>query len=123
LDFMGFSFKTSKSKNDINYIKYHFSHTFGKVCRWLSMYYSHVGILIFFKVKTISIWIILKNLVWIHKDCIFYCFWSTVHWIHPWTNHMAFRCKWVDLGVHLLVLGVLSDNITLLWMFYFEQLT
>jgi hypothetical protein len=33
LDFMGFSFRISKSKIDISYIKYQFSHKFGKVCR------------------------------------------------------------------------------------------
>ncbi len=30
LDFMGFLFKTSKSKNEISYIKYQFSHRFGR---------------------------------------------------------------------------------------------
>jgi hypothetical protein len=29
---------------------------------------------------------------------------------------MAFKCNWVDLGVHLFILGVLSDKTTLLWM-------
>jgi len=33
MDFVGFPFRTSKLKNDINYIKYKFSHKFGKVCR------------------------------------------------------------------------------------------
>jgi hypothetical protein len=32
MDFVGFPFKTSKFKNDINYINYKFSHKFGKVC-------------------------------------------------------------------------------------------
>jgi hypothetical protein len=31
LDFVGFSFRIFKFKNDINYIKYNFSHRFGKV--------------------------------------------------------------------------------------------
>jgi hypothetical protein len=47
LEFMGFFFRTSKSKNDINYIKYQFPHKFGKVCRLLNMYYSNIQILIF----------------------------------------------------------------------------
>jgi hypothetical protein len=33
MDFVGFPFRTSKLKNDINYIIYNFSHRFGKVCR------------------------------------------------------------------------------------------
>ncbi len=33
LDFVGFPFRTFKLKNDISYIKYKFSHRFGKVCR------------------------------------------------------------------------------------------
>jgi len=32
-NFVGFLFKTSKLKIDINYIKYKFSHIFEKVCR------------------------------------------------------------------------------------------
>ncbi len=81
LDLMGFSFRTSKSKNDINYIKYQFSHRFGKVCRWLNVYHSNIRILIFYKVTTMSIWIILRNLVWAYNECIFCCFLShcTMH--------------------------------------------
>jgi hypothetical protein len=33
MDFVGFSLRTFKFKNDISYIKYKFSHRFGKVCR------------------------------------------------------------------------------------------
>jgi len=33
LDLVGFPFRTSKSKNDISYIQYKFSHRFGKVCK------------------------------------------------------------------------------------------
>jgi hypothetical protein len=47
MEFMRFPFRTSKFKNDINYIKYKFSHTFGKVCRGLNMYYSKTSIIIF----------------------------------------------------------------------------
>jgi len=83
LGFMGYSFRTSKSKNDINYIKYQFSHRFGKVYRWLNMYYSNIIILTFLKITTMSIWIILKNLVWTYKKCVFCCFWSTILCIHP----------------------------------------
>jgi hypothetical protein len=37
MDFVGFSFKIYKLKNDISYIKYKFSHKIEKVCRWLIM--------------------------------------------------------------------------------------
>jgi len=33
LDFMGFFLGLPNQKNDINYIKYQFSHRFGKVCK------------------------------------------------------------------------------------------
>jgi hypothetical protein len=69
MDFVGFIFRTSKLKNDINYIKYKFSHRFGKVCWSLNMHYSKIRIIIFFKVTTMSIWIILKNLVWTYREC------------------------------------------------------
>jgi len=42
MDFVGFPFRTSKFKNDINYIKYKISHRFGKVCRGLNMYYLKI---------------------------------------------------------------------------------
>ncbi len=86
-------FRTSKSKNDINHIKYQFSHTFGKFYRWLNMYYSHIRILIFFKVITMSIWIILKNVVWIHRECIFYYFWAIEPCIHPYAHFLAISLK------------------------------
>jgi hypothetical protein len=66
---VGFPFSNSKFKNDINYIKYKFWHWFGKVCNGLNMYYSKIKMTIFFKVTTMSIWIILKNLVWTCKEC------------------------------------------------------
>ncbi len=50
---------------------------------WLNTYYSRIRILIFFKVITMSIWIILKNLVWAHRDWIFYHFLTTIPCIHP----------------------------------------
>jgi len=84
LDFMVFPFRTSKSKNDINYIKYQFSHKFEKVCKWLNMYYSNTRILIFFKVTTMSVWIILKNLLWTYMECTFCHFLATIPCIHPW---------------------------------------
>jgi len=74
LDFMSFSFRTCKSKNDISYIKYQFSHRFGKVYRWLNMYYSNTKILIFLKITIMSMWIISKNLVWTYRECIFATF-------------------------------------------------
>jgi hypothetical protein len=45
---VGFPFRTFKLKNGINYIKYKFPHRFGKVYRWLNMYYSNIRIIIFF---------------------------------------------------------------------------
>jgi hypothetical protein len=80
---MGVFFRTSKSKNDINYIKFQFSHRFEKVCRWLNMYYSNIRILIFSKITTMSIWITLYNLIWIYKECIFYHYWAIILCIHP----------------------------------------
>jgi hypothetical protein len=58
LDFVSFSFKISKFKNDISYIKYKFSHKFEKVCSWLNMYYSKMKIIILKKITTMSIWIV-----------------------------------------------------------------
>jgi hypothetical protein len=63
---------TSKLKNDINYIKYKFSHKFGKVCKGLNMFYSKIKIIIFLKITPKSIRIILRNLTWICKECNFY---------------------------------------------------
>jgi hypothetical protein len=45
MDFVGFSFKPSKLENDISYLKYKFSYKFGKVCKWLNMYYSNIKII------------------------------------------------------------------------------
>ncbi len=78
LDFMGFPFRTSNFKNDINYIKCKFSHRFGNVCRWLNMYYSKIKIITFFNVITMFIWINLKNLVWTCRECNFCWYWTTV---------------------------------------------
>jgi hypothetical protein len=47
LDFMGFPFRTSKFKNDINYMKYKFSHKFENVYMWMDMYYSKIRIVTF----------------------------------------------------------------------------
>jgi hypothetical protein len=87
LDFVGFPFRNSKLKNDISYIKYKFSHRSGKVCRWLNMYYSNIRIIIFKKLTTMSIWIILKNLVWTYKECTFCHYWATILCIHPHVNN------------------------------------
>jgi len=78
----GFLFKIAKLKNDINYIKYKFSHRFGKVCGWLNMYYSKIKILTFKKVTTMFIWIILKNLIWAYRECNFCRYWVTIPCIH-----------------------------------------
>jgi hypothetical protein len=83
LDFMSFLFRTSKFKNDISYKKNKFSHRFGKVCRWLNMYYSKIRIITFFEVTTMSIWIILKNLVWTYMECNFCWYWDIQSCIHP----------------------------------------
>jgi len=78
LNFVGFPFKTFKFKNDINYIKYKFLHRFAKVRKWLNMYYSKIKIIILKKITTMSIWIILKNLVWTYRECNFCHYWATV---------------------------------------------
>jgi hypothetical protein len=59
MDFVSFPLKIFKQNNDINYIKYKFSHRFGKVCWSLNMYDSKIRIIIFKKIITMSIWIIL----------------------------------------------------------------
>jgi hypothetical protein len=69
--------------NDISYIKYKFSHKFGKVCRWLNMYYSKIRIIIFSKVTTMSIWFILNNFVWTCRECNFCQYWAIVTYIYP----------------------------------------
>jgi hypothetical protein len=92
LDFVGFPFKISKLKNDISY---KFSHRFEKVCRWLNIYYSKIGITIFLKLTTMFIWIILKNLVWTYKECNFSCYWAIVPCIYPPLSHaMHSHHKW-----------------------------
>jgi hypothetical protein len=55
MDFVSFPFRTLNLKNHINYIKYKFSHRFGKVCRLLNMYYSKIIIMTFKKITTMSI--------------------------------------------------------------------
>ncbi len=84
--FEGFLFRTSKLKNEINYIKYKFSHRFENFCRWLNMYYSNIRIITFLKIKTISIWIILKNLIRTYRECNFYQYWDIQSCIHPLHN-------------------------------------
>ncbi len=71
MDCVGFLFMISKFKNDINYIKYKFSHKVGRVCPSSNMNYSKIIIIIILKVTTMSIWIILNNLVWTYKECKF----------------------------------------------------
>jgi len=98
LDFVNFPFKTSKFKNDIIYIKYKFSHKFIMVCRWLNIYYSKIRIIIYLKVISMSIWIILNSLVWTRKFCHY---WATIlctphlHWgkiawshLHSWVKEI-----------------------------------
>jgi hypothetical protein len=93
-NFMGFCFRTSKSEKNISYIKYQISHRFGKVCKWLNMYYSNIS-----KVTTMCIWIILKNLVWTYRECIFYHFWAIMLCIHPFVSKtfcfLEFFCLWL----------------------------
>ncbi len=80
--FVGFPFRTFKFKNDISYIKYKFPHRFGKVCRWLNMYYSKIKIITFLKVKIMSIWIIKKNLIWTYRKRNFCQYWDIQSCIH-----------------------------------------
>jgi len=44
MDFVDFVFRIFKLKTNINYIKYKFSDRFGKICKWLNMYYSKIKI-------------------------------------------------------------------------------
>jgi hypothetical protein len=83
MDLVGFLLGCSNKKNDINYNKYNFSHIFGKVYRWLNIYYLNIKIIIFKKLTTMSIWIILKNIVWIFRKCSFSRYWTIVPCIHP----------------------------------------
>jgi hypothetical protein len=93
LDFVNFLFRASKVKDDINYIIYKFSYKFWKVCKWLNMYYSNIKITIFLNLITMSIWIILKNLVWTCRECNFYQYWTTVTCIYPIATTLS-KC-WV----------------------------
>ncbi len=117
VDFVGFPFRTSKLKNNISYIKYKFSHRLRKVCRWLNMYYSKIRIIIFFKVTTMFIWIILKNHVWTWKKCNFYRYWATVTCIYPMVkNHVPYCFTTIEyLNIHeilkVLVVNVNCDHV------------
>jgi hypothetical protein len=71
LNFLGFFKGFSKLKNDISYMKYKFSHRFGKVCKWLNMYYSNIMIVTFKKLTTMFIWFILKILYELVGSVIF----------------------------------------------------
>ncbi len=87
LNFVGFPFRTSKLKIDINHINYQSSHRFGEVCRWLKMNYSKIRITTFLKITTICIWIILKNLIWTYRECNFCQYWYIQSCIHPlWSS-------------------------------------
>jgi len=96
-------------KNDINYIKYKFSRRFGKVCRWLNMYYSKIKIITCFRVTTMSIWIILKNLVWTYKECNFCQYWAIVPCIHPYVmatyERASYNCH-IDFCKHQNICGI-----------------
>jgi hypothetical protein len=84
LDFLGFLFRISKFKNDINYIKFKFSHRFGKICKWLNMYYSNIRIVAFKKLTTMFIWFILKILYELVGNVIF----ATHHSLHLFICHI-----------------------------------
>jgi len=53
------------------------------VCRWLDMYYSKIRIIIFFKIISMSIWIIINNLIWTCRECNVYHYWAVILCIHP----------------------------------------
>ncbi len=55
----------------------------GWVCKWLNMYYSKIRIIIFLKIITISIWIILNNLAQTCRECNLCCYWTIILCIHP----------------------------------------
>jgi hypothetical protein len=48
----------------------------------MNMYYSNIKIVAFKKGKTMSIWIILKNLIWTYWECNFCQYWDTQSCIH-----------------------------------------
>ncbi len=111
LNFVGFLFRTFKFKNDVNYIKYKFSHRFGKVCRWLNMYYSNIKIIIILKVTTMSIWIILNNLVLTYKECNLCQYWNTQSCIHP-TSSISNENQLIELEFSTLPFKFKSTSIT-----------
>jgi hypothetical protein len=55
-----------------------------------------INIITFFKVTTMSIWIILKNLIWTCRECKFYRYWAIivciyllfVFFFYIWCSHM-----------------------------------
>jgi hypothetical protein len=49
----------------------------------LNMYYSKIKIIIFLKIITMSIWIILNNFIWTCKECNVCHYWAIIRWIHP----------------------------------------
>jgi len=106
INFVGFPFRISKFKNDINYIKYEFSYRLGKVCRWLNMYYSNIKIKIKI-ITTMSIWIIKENLVWTYRECNFYQYWNTQSFVHPhvsiWSTRGKVRNK--NMGFSIFMIG------------------
>jgi hypothetical protein len=50
----------------------------------LNIYYSNIKIIIIFKITTMSIWFILKNLVRTCRECKFCWYWTIEACIHPW---------------------------------------
>jgi len=75
MDFVGFTFRTYKFKNDMNYINTSFHIDLGMfIGDW---------IITFKKVTTMFIWIIIKNLVWPHWEYNFCWYWATLPCIHP----------------------------------------
>jgi hypothetical protein len=118
MDFVGFPFRTFKLKNDISYIKYKFSHRFGKVSKWMNMYYSKIKIITFFKVTTMFIWIILKNLVWTCKKCNFWWYRTTIACIYLTLS--CFNMYRTDLNTHCF--GCILDNRPITWWCSFMNL-
>jgi len=112
LDFVGFPFKTSKFKNDLNYIKYQFSHKFGKVYSYLNMYYSNIKITTFSKETTMSIWIILNNLVWIYETSNFCQYWDIQSCIHLVCSASPKHLNNVHTYVKACQLGIASKSMS-----------
>jgi hypothetical protein len=96
----------------------------------LNMYYWKIGIIIFFKIITMSIWIILKSLICICRECNFCWYWAIITCIYPITfvQHARSLPPWPSLLDFELLGGIPREGKesfaaiaifqTLLWTMY-----